>query len=212
VQVLLPAHAPEAVAHALVREKAGWVRRKLAEFLAADSARERCWTDGGTLPWLGREYPLRIIRDTDADEAIARMDDGGWRVCVPASTPANERRACMARALRAWCIRQAEEYLPRMAWRRARVMGARPMHVGVKGYRSRWGSCHADGRVYFNWRLMLAPVDVIDYVVVHELCHLTRRDHSPAFWALVARWRPDWRERRLWLRRRGHGLAVLDGY
>jgi predicted metal-dependent hydrolase len=78
----------------------------------------------------------------------------------------------------------------------------------VKDQQRRWGSASAKGALNFNWRLVLAPPPVLDYVVVHELCHLLELNHSPRFWARVAAVLPDFRERQAWLRE--HGPALYD--
>jgi hypothetical protein len=86
-------------------------------------------------------------------------------------------------------------------------VGFRSIRIGAQ--RTIWGSCSARGALSFNWRLVLAPFDVLDYVVVHELCHLRVLDHSPRFWRLVERHRPAWREHRDWLREHGPELLGL---
>lgn len=80
-------------------------------------------------------------------------------------------------------------------------LGVAPRRIAVRDQRSRWGSCSSAGNINLNWRLLLLPTSLSDYVLVHELCHLRRMDHSPAFWNEVARVLPDWRERRRELRR-----------
>jgi predicted metal-dependent hydrolase len=79
----------------------------------------------------------------------------------------------------------------------------------LRDTRSRWGSCTSEGRLMFSWRLAMAEPDVLDYVAAHEVAHLVHMDHSPAFWAVVEKLRPDWREARDWLRREGPGLHAI---
>jgi predicted metal-dependent hydrolase len=88
--------------------------------------------------------------------------------------------------------------------------GLRPARIRVAGQRTRWGSCSPNGTVSLNWRLALAPDAALDYVVVHELCHLREPNHSPRFWALVERLRPGYREPRRWLQDYGHALLVHE--
>ncbi|MFL5874323.1 MAG: M48 family metallopeptidase, partial [Solirubrobacteraceae bacterium] len=78
----------------------------------------------------------------------------------------------------------------------------------IRNQRTRWGSCSATGAMSFNWRLLLAPEPVLDYVVWHEACHLKVADHSDRFWGLVERHCPDWREHARWLRRNGSALVL----
>ncbi|HWT25594.1 MAG TPA: M48 family metallopeptidase, partial [Solirubrobacteraceae bacterium] len=80
----------------------------------------------------------------------------------------------------------------------------------IRGQRTRWASCSSEGRMSFNWRLLLAPEPVLDYVVEHEVCHLEVMDHSPRFWSLLESRAPDWREHAAWLRRYGSALRLPD--
>jgi predicted metal-dependent hydrolase len=80
--------------------------------------------------------------------------------------------------------------------------------ITIRNQRTRWGSCSGKGNLNFNCMLMLAPPRVIEYVIVHELCHRKHMDHSPAFWALVERHLPDWQERRGWLKQNGSALLA----
>jgi len=86
--------------------------------------------------------------------------------------------------------------------------GSYTSSVDVKSYRSRWGSCHKDGRVYFNWRIIMAPHSVVDYVVVHELCHLVYHNHSAAYWKLVEHSYSDFRNAKTWLKMNGLSLTL----
>jgi predicted metal-dependent hydrolase len=89
----------------------------------------------------------------------------------------------------------------------ASALGVSYGRVEIRNQRTRWGSCSSSGTLSFNWRLALAPFDVLDYVVVHELCHLLEPNHSPRFWKLVASRRPRWRRQRDWLT--AHGPELL---
>jgi hypothetical protein len=85
-------------------------------------------------------------------------------------------------------------------------MGVRYGRIAIREQRTRWGSCSQKGNLNFNWRLVLAPPEVRDYVVIHELCHLSHLNHSREFWARVEKFCPDYREQRRWLRENGHTL------
>jgi predicted metal-dependent hydrolase len=94
--------------------------------------------------------------------------------------------------------------------RHARALGRRPGRITLRDARSRWGSCSARGDLMFSWRLAMAPPEVLDYVAAHEVAHLERMDHSPAFWQVVARLCPGHRAPRAWLRQEGAGLHRFD--
>ena len=101
---------------------------------------------------------------------------------------------------RAEYIRRAKETIPERVASYANIMGLRPAGVTITGARTRFGSCSSKGRLCFSWRLMQYPPEAVDYVVVHELAHLVYRNHSPAFYALIERYLPDYKARRRLLR------------
>ena len=103
--------------------------------------------------------------------------------------------------------RARAEFAPRLDAAVARA-GTRYTGLTIRGQRTRWASCSAAGGMSFNWRLLLAPEAVLDYVIEHEVCHLEVMDHSPRFWALLESRVPDWREHAAWLRRYGSTLVL----
>jgi predicted metal-dependent hydrolase len=111
-------------------------------------------------------------------------------------------------ALERWYRRRARaEVAPRLDAACARA-GTRYAGLQIRGQRTRWASCSAGGAMSFNWRLLLAPPEILDYVVEHEVAHIEVLDHSTRFWRLLASRCPGWREREGWLRRHGHALRL----
>jgi len=104
---------------------------------------------------------------------------------------------------------RAREVITALAEREAEQLGVAYRRIRIGGQRTLWGSCSTRGTLSFNWRLVLAPPQVVDYVVVHELCHLLVPNHSQSFWSLVERHRPGWREQRAWLREYGPELLAF---
>jgi predicted metal-dependent hydrolase len=191
VQVTLPRRAPARAADEAVRELAPWIerRRRALARAAAEVARTP-----GAVPYLGRELLLM------AQPGRTRVHRRGDVLLVPTgdARPALER----------WYRREARrEVTARLDAATARA-GARYAGLTIRGQRTRWASCSSTGGMSFNWRLLLAPEAVLDYVVEHEVCHLEVKDHSPRFWALLESRVPDWREQAAWLRRYGTTLAL----
>ncbi len=104
----------------------------------------------------------------------------------------------------------ARELVSALAEEEAERLGVVYRRIRIGGQRTLWGSCSPRGTLSFNWRLVLAPAEVLDYVVVHELCHLRVPNHSRRFWQLVERRRPHWREQRDWLRKHGPELLAFQ--
>ena len=104
--------------------------------------------------------------------------------------------------------RAASEYFPKRVQYYEQLMGVHHTRIAIRDQKTRWGSCSSNGTLSFNWRLMLAPPHILDYVVVHELCHLIHMDHSAAFWKTVESVMPDYRECRQWLRVHGQELML----
>jgi hypothetical protein len=192
VEVVLPRRASERAAAAAVRELRPWIGRRMAEL---EQAREAIAARGDTFPYLGEVLHVR------AEPGRTRVHRRGDVLLVPAGaarTPAVER----------WYRRAArDEVAPRLTAACAE-MGTSYTRLTIRGQRTRWASCSQTGAMSFNWRLLLAPEDVLDYVVWHEVCHLRVMDHSPRFWALLARHCPDYREPQRWLRRHGQTLVL----
>jgi predicted metal-dependent hydrolase len=191
IEVVLPRRAPERAAAQAVRELAPWIerrRRSLAR-AAAEVARP-----AGTVPYVGRD--LRLVAQPGRERVHRRGDE----LLVP------KREA--AAAIERWYRRQARaEVAPRLDAATARA-GTSYSGLTIRGQKTRWASCSTTGHMSFNWRLLLAPEAVLDYVVEHEVCHLEVMDHSPRFWALLESRVPDWREHARWLRRYGPTLVL----
>jgi predicted metal-dependent hydrolase len=194
VEVVLPASAPERAAAAAMRELRPWIERQLGQARELLALADRRSLAARTVPYL--DTSLELVPQAGR----TRVHRSGERLLVPAgdARPALER--FYRRAARA-------EIAPRLD-RATALTGSAYSDLSIRAQRTRWASCSAAGRMSFNWRLLLAPERVLDYVVWHEVCHLEILDHSPRFWALLDQRWPDYREDREWLRRNG-GTLVL---
>ena len=187
--VRAPLRAPAAMIDELIREKSGWIRKKIAEMQQRPQAPVHAYAEGELFFFLGRSYPLHIADDGRA--AIERTD-----------------RLHVSRALlpdiqihlKRWYMAEARtEIHARCMWF-SMMTGYSPASVRITDARQRWGSCTGKGGLNFSWRLIQAPLFIVDYVIVHELVHLRQPDHSKKFWAKVEELMPDYKRRRKWLR------------
>jgi predicted metal-dependent hydrolase len=191
VEVVLPAHAPERAAASAVRELTPWIERRLSEGRRALAhVAERA----GTVPYLGN--PLVLI----PQPGRTRAHRNGEKLFVPEG----DHRPAVERLYR----RLARAEIATRLDAAVAEIGSSYSGLSIRAQSTRWASCSAKGAMSFNWRLLLAPEPVLNYVVWHEVCHLDIRDHSPRFWALVESRYPGWREQRNWLRHYGATLVL----
>ena len=196
-------YTPEQV-DAVVESKRMWIYRNLAEWKNLNaSAVVREWANGETFLYLGRSYRLSLVSNQEGD---LMLKDG--RFCLSRSV-VEEGGAEAARL--AFETYFAEKGLQRFSERVAYYApkaGVTVASIKVKEMGYRWASCGKNGVLNFHWKCMMAPPNIIDYIVVHELCHVHHRSHSDAFWNEVDKVMPDYRERKEWLRRRGASLDL----
>jgi predicted metal-dependent hydrolase len=191
VRVTLPRRAPARAAAEAVRELQPWIERRRLALARAAAEVSRA---PGTVPYLGRT--LTLVPQPRRTRVHRRGDE----LLVPAGDPRP--------ALERWYRRAARDEIgPRLDAAAARA-GTSYAGLTIRGQRTRWASCSSSGGMSFNWRLLLAPEAVLDYVVEHEVCHLEVMDHSPRFWVLLESRVPDWREHSGWLRRYGSTLTL----
>ncbi len=193
VVVLLPPRATERDAAAAVRELRPWIERRVREAAARTARMARA---PGVVPYLGAE--LRLLPEAGRTRVHRRGD----ALLVPGDA------ALHAEAIERWYRRAARaEVAPRLDEAVA-ALGRSYTALTIRNQRTRWGSCSSTGAMSFNWRLLLAPEEVLDYVVWHEACHLVHLDHSPRFWGVLADHRPGYRGPQRWLRTNGAALTL----
>ena len=211
IRILVPPSYQQQQIEALVQQKSQWIQDKLAHFQALQAQQQtKSYCSGEHFSYLGRKYQLNIIEQTkqSAPEQATKLVQGRFMVPVPAGLAQEEAAALVRERLITWFQEHAAQHLLARTIHYAKQLSLSPALVGIKNYRSCWGTCHSDGRIYYNWRVIAAPQNVVDYLVVHELCHLAHPNHSKRFWKLVATMIPDHKERRVWLKENGRSLGV----
>jgi predicted metal-dependent hydrolase len=182
----------------VLRDHARWVVRKLGEW-RDKCAPARRWASGETLAYLG--LPLKLDVTPGASEVLLTPT----HLQVRSPDPSAEAVAALAKH---WLRGQAMEHFHRRIEHFRTHITLETVAIRLSNARSRWGSCHASGRISLNWRLIHFPQHLIDYVVVHELAHLREMNHSPRFWAVVGGVIPDYAARRREMRRESHRYVV----
>ncbi len=201
VIVTAPDGVEEEELKTVVKDRAGWILEKM-ELLREikEPALTKEFMSGEKLQYLGRRYMLKID-EADIDNPDVTLKYGKFFITIPKDT--SERRKTVRNALLEWYYDHALDKLKERVKRYADKVGVEPNSVKVKHQQKRWGSCTKDKDLLFNWRIIMAPMSIVDYVVVHELCHLKEKNHTDAFWRSVKSVIPDHEERKEWLRVNG---------
>ena len=201
VLVVAPERFPLDRLDVLVRRKAPWIVQQLRNLQSLPTPpAPREFVSGESIFYLGRHYRLRVHPGAVGDAKLR----GGW-LYVPAPNGAEQPTHVRA-ALVSWFRRQAEDRLPARVETWGAKSGVAMPSVAIVDQQKRWGSCDRHGTIRLNWRIVQAPMRLVDYVIVHELVHLQHRKHSPVYWQAVGRIVPDYERRREDLRQRGVSL------
>lgn len=201
VRILVPKNISKERIESLLKSKSRWIQSKIKEQSIPLPYKEREAVSGEYFSYLGINYCLMIIGGVIEGVKFA---NGYISVTVKDSSDHKQIKSL----LRCWYIDRAkEQLLIRIAYY-GEKLDLTPTSVIVRDFKSRWGSCHSNGQLKFNWRIILAPHNVLDYLVVHELIHLKIPNHSPKYWKVVESIMPDFVAAKNWLRTNGRTLNL----
>lgn len=195
--VRAPLHLPRAEIERFVQLRAGWIH-KHQQRSRVEVRPEHVFQPGERFLYLGVEYPFEIVA---AQRPALQLHDGIFQL----SHSAQPRAASL---FTRWYRSQAREVFAQRAGFHARRVGAQFEKISISSARTRWGSCSNRRTLSFTWRLVMAPLAAVDYVVVHELAHLQHHGHTRAFWQQVEAWLPDWKAQAAWLKQNGYRLSL----
>jgi predicted metal-dependent hydrolase len=180
-----------------IHEKTSWILRTREKLLAIPKAAGKEFIEGEKFSFLGTEYELKLV----SPQRPPLKFDNEFRL---GSTSQGRAALLFTR----WYKEQALIVISERVQHYAALHGFQPKQVKISSAKTRWGSCTSTGSLNFTWRLVMAPLEVIDYVVIHELAHLRVHNHSAKFWKLVESIEPQFKVRRKWLRLNGEMLNL----
>ena len=195
--VRAPMRISQAQINSFVQEKSDWVTRTRERLKSIRQTPSRQYTDGETFPFLGSSFDLKLVKP---QHPSLKFDNG-----FTLSHTAQKRGESI---FTLWYKERAYEVISERVTQFARQYNLTPGQVKITSAKTRWGSCSPNGTLNFTWRVVMAPLDVIDYVVVHELAHLHVKNHSSKFWKSVEAIYPDYKKQRNWLRENGEKLNL----
>jgi predicted metal-dependent hydrolase len=204
VLVRAPVAATDESIEDIVASKRSWIYKNLAEWRDLNATRVlREYRNGEGFLYLGRSYRLLLV----ADQQIPLTLKNG-RFCLRRDLAESGAVEAAQAAFRDYFVARGKDRIRQRVAYFAPKVGFTPLAVGVRELGTRWATCSLTGVLNFHWKCMMAPQSIIDYIVVHELCHFHHLDHTDAFWNEVDKVMPGYRERKEWLRVNGAGLDL----
>ena len=203
IKVRVPKGLSDSYVRDLIEKKSPWIKRKLREAELGVPPRPKEFVSGETFSYLGRNYRLKVL---SSDTPSLKLKGRYLEASISGSSNTQEEK--VRSLLMDWYQRHAQERLEEKTRRYAKILQVEPNRISVKDYKSRWGSCSTTGDISYNWRIVMAPHRIVDYVVVHELCHLLEHNHSAVYWRHVERIISDFLECRKWLKRNSERLQL----
>ena len=195
--VRAPMRTPQILIQQFIHEKTGWITRTREKIKSITPAVEKEYKDGETFLFLGSLFDLKLV----SPQRPSLQFNNGFTLSHTAQT---KGKAVFTR----WYKERALEVISERVTHYARRHNFMPKQVKITSAKTRWGSCSPNGTLNFTWRLVMAPLEVIDYVVVHELTHLNIKDHSRKFWLAVESIYPEYKKQQKWLREYGQRLNL----
>ncbi|MTI83044.1 MAG: M48 family metallopeptidase [Firmicutes bacterium] len=203
VKVIVPAGTSKQAILTVVKSKENWLTKKLNELKDIGCLpAERELVTGASLFYLGSKYQLEVQKTSNVKVISVRLQPGKLLVVTP-----TKDQGKIKEALEQWYRKKAAVEISERVQYYAVGLKKAPTEIKIKHQKRRWGSCTGAGKLLFNWRCIMAPGPILDYVIVHEMCHLHYMNHSKDFWGLVGSIIPDYKERRAWLKKNG---VLLD--
>lgn len=187
----------------LLVKKSTWIKKKLIDHAQIPMPKPREYVNGESFQYLGKNYRLKVVQGS---EAGVKLNRGYIEVTTKKSAKVTDK--VIREQLINWYMDLAIVRFKEKTFKYAKQLGVIPNSITVRDYKSRWGSCSVKGDISFNWRIILAPQHIVDYVVVHELSHMIQHNHSLKYWKLVEKVMPNHQEYKEWLKVNGASLFI----
>lgn len=201
VIVLAPYFVSKERINRIVQKKIPWIFKKQEYFKQlAELFPEKEYISGEQILFLGRKYRLKIKEGEKKCSSVPKMVGRKIFISTNQNLEPDEKKKFIKDRLLNWYFSIAAQIIKPRVERYSKLMNIIPRGIKIKDHKKRWGSCSTDGILRFNWRIAMAPISIVDYVVVHELCHLKIKNHSADFWRFVSLAMPDYQSRRHWLK------------
>ncbi|EDM28098.1 hypothetical protein LNTAR_12116 [Lentisphaera araneosa HTCC2155] len=206
VSILAPDNLSDDEIDKIIQKKRLWILKKKAlNNEVRKPAKSKEYVSGESFTYLGRNYRLKVL---EGDYKPTSYESARLCVSVPKEANNAHKEEFIRESIINWYREHALTKFKQRAKKYSTLLNVKPKQIKLGNFKSQWGSCHQDKTVVFNWKVIMAPISIVDYVVAHELCHLIHHDHSKDFWRLLSKIMPDYAERKDWLRINGAYLEL----
>ncbi len=211
VKVLAPYWCRKKEIKDFIHSRSQWILRQVDHMKRENGGIINCLLHPGAhLFFLGSRYPL-VVEKGEGRKTYVEFDGARWVIRLCNGISDSRKRNELKKGLKKWFKDQAEELLGGRVFQLSRRMGVLPKRVSIRQQKSIWGSCNAHLQsLNLNWKIIMAPFEVIDYLIIHELCHLRIPNHSQRFWQEIKSFAPDYQKQQKWLKDHSRELALLD--
>lgn len=192
-----PVDLPAEQIDTVVYNKGAWIVQRMADIREVTATHHpRQYVSGESYFYLGRQYRLNVTHSSDIKHPRAKLSGRYLEVQLPDTLPSIEHKRAIQTVIVQWYRKRAAARIPERVARYAAMLGVAHPPTLIRDQQKRWGSCSRDGELRFNWRIIMAPMSLVDYVVAHEVCHRKERSHSSVFWKWLRLVMPDYEERK----------------
>ncbi len=203
LQIRVPNRVRDRKIVEILETKERWIRNKVIQLQNQRITNKREFISGESFSLFGRNLYLKVL---EGGKVGTQLIDDYLITTVRASEIGDLRKSRIKTYLEQWYIHEAYQKLEEKVMRYSKIIRVSPREIKVRNYKTRWGSCDNKGRLTFNFHLIKAPHEIVDYVVIHELCHMIQPNHSKFFWNEVARFDPSFKNHKKWLKLNGADL------
>ena len=203
LQIRVPNRVRDRKIVEILETKERWIRNKVIQLQNQRITNKREFISGESFSLFGRNLYLKVL---EGGKVGTQLIDDYLITTVRTSEIGDLRKSRIKTYLEKWYIHEAYQKLEEKVMRYSKIIRVSPREIKVRNYKTRWGSCDNKGRLTFNFHLIKAPHEIVDYVVIHELCHMIQPNHSKFFWNEVARFDPSFKNHKKWLKLNGADL------
>lgn len=210
VEVSAPFSVTKKQIDEIIKDKISWILKKQEELkrIYIEKNIDRKFEDGEKISYLGKEFSLKIIKAKEYIQPKVVIDNDNMVIYINEKFIDKDAKENIRNIIKKWLVERFRDVAVDRIKKYSFLIGVNPTKITIREQKTRWGSCSSKGNINLNWKLVMAPMEVIDYVIVHELCHMIEMNHSKNYWNIVSTVMPDYKNHRKWLKENGHKLGI----